>query len=305
MRLLVGQHFGWLDETGHPVRTAGGKAIRPALALLAAEATGADARAAIPGAVAVELVHNFSLLHDDVMDADLTRRHRPAAWTVYGVPAAILAGDALLNLAFGVLARSSEAAAATLLLSSALDRLVEGQSADLSLEKSQTADLGESIDTAAGKTGALLSCACALGGLLAQGSPRQVERLAAFGAEVGLAFQHVDDLLGIWGDPSVTGKPVYSDLASRKKSLPVTAALVSGTSAGEELAALYGTGRPLTETELARAAVLVEAAGGRRWSQQRAAAHVESAQRLLTAGFEVSATEEMLAIARLVSDRDH
>lgn len=304
MRLIIGHHFGWHDRTGHPVTADGGKAIRPTLALLAAEAIGADARAAIPGAVAVELVHNFSLLHDDVMDEDLTRRHRPTAWAVYGIPAAILAGDALLNLAFGVLARSSEPAAATVLLSSALDRLVEGQSADLALEKSETADLGECIRAAAGKTGALLGCACALGGLLAQGSPRQIERLTAFGAELGLAFQHVDDLLGIWGDPSVTGKPVYSDLASRKKSLPVAAALVSGSSAGTELAALFRTRCPLSQAELARAAVLVEAAGGRRWSQQQAAAHVESAQQMLAAGFEVGATEEMLAIAHLIADRD-
>jgi geranylgeranyl diphosphate synthase, type I len=305
MRLIIGHHFGWHDESGHPVGAGGGKAIRPTLALLAAEAIGADAGVAIPGAVAVELVHNFSLLHDDVMDGDLTRRHRPAAWTVYGVPATILAGDALLNLAFGLLARSSQPAAATMLLSSALDRLVEGQSADLLLEKREAVGLSECIDTAAGKTGALLGCACAMGGLLGQGSPRQIERLAVFGGEIGLAFQHVDDLLGIWGDPSVTGKPVYSDLASRKKSLPVTAALVSGTSAGDELAALLGAGRPLTDDELARAATLIEAAGGRRWSQERAAAHVESAQQVLTTGFEVRATEEMVAIARLIADRDY
>lgn len=304
MRLIIGYHFGWHDEAGHPVGTDGGKAIRPTLALLAAEAIGADATVAVPGAVAVELVHNFSLLHDDVMDGDLTRRHRPAAWTVYGVPATILAGDALLNLAFGLLARSSQPAAATLMLSSALDRLVEGQSADLVLEKREAVDLGECIDTAAGKTGALLGCACAIGGLLGQGGPWQIERLAAFGTEIGMAFQHVDDLLGIWGDPTITGKPVYSDLASRKKSLPVTSALVSGTSAGDELAALLGTGRPLTDLELAHAATMIEAAGGRQWSQQRAAAHVASARQLLTAGFEARATEEMLAIARLIADRD-
>lgn len=305
LRLIIGYHLGWHDEAGQPAGVHGGKAIRPTLALLAAEAVGADARVAVPGAVAVELVHNFSLLHDDVMDGDATRRHRPTAWAVYGIPAAILAGDALLNLAFGVLARSSQPAASTLLLNSTLDRLVEGQSADLQSEKRTVVGLTECVDTAAGKTGALLGCACAMGGLLARGSAEQVERLAGFGAELGLAFQHVDDLLGIWGDPSVTGKPVYSDLASRKKSLPVTAALVSGTAAGRELAAVFGTERPLSDAELAHAATLVEAAGGRRWSQRQATAHLESAQQLLTAGFQAGATEEMLAIARLIADRDY
>lgn len=305
VRLIIGYHLGWHDEAGRPTAAGGGKAIRPTLALLAAEAVGADARIALPGALAVELVHNFSLLHDDVMDADLTRRHRPTAWTLFGIPAAILAGDALLNLAFGVLADSSQPAVAARLLNSALNRLVDGQNADLLFEKRKAVDVRECIDTAAGKTGALLGCACAMGGLFARGSPQQIESLSVFGAELGLAFQHVDDLLGIWGDPSVTGKPVYSDLTSRKKSLPVVAALVSGTSAGSELAALYETDRQLTDAELANAASLIEAAGGRRWSREQAEAHLGSAQRLLAAGFDPRAIEEMLTIASLIADRDY
>jgi geranylgeranyl diphosphate synthase type I len=305
VRLIIGYHLGWHDEAGRPTGASGGKAIRPTLAVLAAGAVGADARMAVPGALAVELVHNFSLLHDDVMDGDLTRRHRPTAWTLFGIPAAILAGDALLNLAFGVLADSGQPAVATRLLSSALNRLVDGQNADLLLEKRKAVDVRECIDTAAGKTGALLGCACAMGGLFGGGSPQQIESLSVFGAELGLAFQHIDDLLGIWGDPSVTGKPVYSDLASRKKSLPVVAALVSGTSAGSELAALYETDRRLTDAELAYAASLIDAAGGRRWSREQAEAHLASAQRLLTAGFDPRATEEMLTIASLIADRDY
>ncbi len=304
VRLIVGYHFGWNDEAGRPTGAHGGKAIRPTLALLAAEAVGADAAVAVPGAVAVELAHNFSLLHDDVMDQDLTRRHRPTAWCVFGIPAAILAGDALLNLAFGVLAGSTHPAAARL-LSSALNRLVEGQNADLLLERRKAVDIKECIDIAAGKTGAMLGCACAIGGLLAGGSRRQVECLDAFGAQLGLAFQHVDDRLGIWGDPAVTGKPVYSDLARRKKSLPITAALISGTSAGSELAALYETERPLTDSELTYAADLVEAAGGRRWSLNEAEAYLASAQQLLTSGFEANAAQEMHAIACLIADRDY
>src|SRR5579884_3825829 len=104
MRTIARYHFGWADEHGKDTQGGGGKALRPALTLLSAEAAGGCATSALPAAVAVELVHNFSLLHDDVMDGDLERRHRPTAWTVYGSGPAVLAGDALLSLAFDVLA---------------------------------------------------------------------------------------------------------------------------------------------------------------------------------------------------------
>lgn len=306
LRLVVGYHFGWHDADGSPAETYGGKAIRPALALLSAEAVGADKAVAMPAAVAVELVHNFSLLHDDVMDGDETRRRRPTTWTVFGVPAAILAGDALLTLAFGVIAGGRRSTTAACMLTSALLRLVEGQNADLTLEKRVTATVPESVEMAAAKTGALLGCACALGAAIGGGEPEQVEVLRTFGEQVGLAFQHIDDLLGIWGDPAVTGKPAYSDLANRKKSLPITAALVSGTAAGHELADLYSADRPLTEDELSHAAALVEAAGGRRWSQSRAEDHLAAALQWLTAGgFEERATGELLAVAQLITERDH
>jgi geranylgeranyl diphosphate synthase, type I len=306
LQLVVGYHFGWHDENGRPAQAYGGKAIRPALALLSAEAVGADKAAAMPAAVAVELVHNFSLLHDDVMDRDESRRHRPTAWSVFGVPAAILAGDALLALAFGIISGCRRSATATCMVTSALLRLVDGQNADLILEKRATATVLESVEMAAAKTGALLGCACALGADLGAAEPGQVEILRTFGEQVGLAFQHVDDLLGIWGDPAVTGKPAYSDLANRKKSLPVTAALVSGTAAGRELADLYSVDRPLTGDELTRAAALVEAAGGRGWSQSRAEDHLATAlQWLMAAGLEERATGELVAVARLITERDH
>jgi geranylgeranyl diphosphate synthase type I len=306
LQTIVGYHLGWLDDGGRAVKPCGGKAIRPTLAMLSAEAVGAEPDVAVPAAVAVELVHNFSLLHDDVMDGDRTRRWRPAAWTVFGIPAAILAGDALLTLAFGVLARSSQPAAAMRILTSALNRLVDGQTADMALERQSSVSVAECVEMAANKTGALLACACTMGATFGGGSPEQVECLGAFGERLGLAFQHVDDLLGIWGDPAVTGKPVYSDLANRKKSLPVAAALHSGTSAGRDLARLYSLDRQLTGDELASAAKLVEAAGGRRWSRLQAEAHLAAALLwLLAAGFEERSAEEMLAVARLIAQRDH
>ncbi|WP_158894574.1 polyprenyl synthetase family protein [Amycolatopsis anabasis] len=267
---VAGYHFGWLDACGGPAEAPGAKAVRPALALLSASAVGGSARAAVPGAVGVELVHNFSLLHDDVMDGDRFRHHRPTVWVVFGVPAAVLAGDALWALALRVLDECGATGAATRMLTTALEGLVAGQSADTDFERRTDVTVEQCRAMAAGKTGALLGCACALGALFGGGSRGQITCLAGFGEQLGMAFQLVDDLLGIWGDPAVTGKPIGSDVASRKKSLPVVFALSSGTPAGEELAALYRLERPLTHAEVTRAADLVEQAGGRLWAQAEA-----------------------------------
>ncbi len=305
MLRIAGYHFGWWNERGQPEQANGGKAIRPTLVLLSAEAVGGRAAAAVQAAAAVELVHNFSLVHDDVMDGDLTRRHQPTAWSVFGVNPAILVGDALLTLALDVLAASGHPSAteATRMLSAAVQALVEGQCADLDLEGRALVELAECLSMAARKTGALMGCACAMGACFGGGSPEQAEHLRGFGERLGLAFQHVDDLLGIWGDPAVTGKPVYSDLRSRKKSLPVVAALTSDTPAGRELAALYRRDQPLSGTDLDHAAELIELAGGRSWSQTQVDDLLAQAMRRLPASGPAGA--ELGALARLATHRDH
>jgi geranylgeranyl diphosphate synthase type I len=304
MRRISGYHFGWWDTHGVPAQGDGGKALRPALVLLCAEAAGGDAADAVPAAVAVELVHNFSLLHDDVMDGDTTRRHRPTAWTVFGTGPAVLAGDALLTLAFEILAPSG--VPSTRLLSAGVLDLLDGQAADVDFEQRDDVTPGECVGMAKGKTAALLGASCTLGALSARGEPEAAERFGAFGRAIGLAFQHIDDLLGIWGDPDVTGKPVFSDLQNRKKSLPVVTALCSGTAAGAELADLYGRTDPLDDTELARAAALVEAAGGRQWSQAQADALLAKGLRELAAVNPVPrAGAELAALARLITTRTH
>ncbi|GAA4906893.1 geranylgeranyl diphosphate synthase type I [Stackebrandtia albiflava] len=308
MRRIAGYHLGWWDADGTPVRESGGKAIRPALTVLCAEAVGATGGAAVPVAVAVELVHNFSLLHDDVIDRDTTRRHRPTAWTVFGRGDAILAGDALSTLAVDVVAGSGHphALEAVRMVNATVQELIDGQSVDMAFESRDDVGVAECRAMAESKTGALLSCACALGALYGGGDRARVAALAEFGGLLGLAFQFVDDLLGIWGDPALTGKPAHSDLGNRKKSLPVVAALNSRSPQAVELAELYHGGGELDRDDQARAARLIEEAGGRAWSTGQADSLLDLAMdRLAVAELPDGPTAELAALARLVTRRDH
>src|SRR5699024_6788589 len=200
IRDVVRYHLGWVDRSGNPVTGGGGKALRPALTVLCAQAAGVDPGAAVPGAVAVELVHNFSLLHDDVMDGDTERRSRPTVWWLYGVPTAILAGDALLTLAVEVVERSGDHAD-TRRGTGAVQELIRGQRQDVGFERRHEVALHECLEMADGKTGALMCCAAGIGPLLAGAPPETARTLGRFGRELGMAFQLVDDLLGIRGDP--------------------------------------------------------------------------------------------------------
>ncbi len=306
-RRVVSYHLGWTDAQGRP-GTAGGKALRPALALLSARAAKADVAVGLPGAMAVELVHAFSLLHDDIMDGDRTRRHRPAAWTVYGSSAAILGGDALLALAQDVLLDSPGEGGrrAARLLNAATLRLIAGQALDLGFESRFDVSLDQCLTMAGDKTGALLSCSAAIGATLAEAPEALVDALAGFGAEMGLAFQLVDDLLGIWGSTETTGKPVLSDLRARKKSLPVVAALTADTAESARLADLYGREDPLSEDDLREAARLIEAAGGRAWAETEAANRIALAEaHLAGAQMPDHVRTELLDIARFVTSRDY
>jgi geranylgeranyl diphosphate synthase type I len=304
---VVSYHLGWTDTSGRRTQ-GGGKALRPALAVLSARAAGDGDGRCVPVAAAVELVHGFSLLHDDVMDRDPTRRHRPAAWTVFGESAAILAGDAMLALAQELILDETDPArtrAAGCLLA-ATRRLIAGQSRDLDFERRDDVRLEECRRMSADKTASLLACACSIGAIAMDAPERLVSALSSFGAETGLAFQLVDDLLGIWGSPETTGKPVLSDLRSRKKTLPVVAALTSGTAAGGALAALFARPGPLTEADLGEAARLVDEAGGRDWAETEAKHRLDAAERHLSqADMPAAVRAEFLDIAHFITSRDH
>jgi geranylgeranyl diphosphate synthase, type I len=303
---VIAYHLGFTDAEGHPVDADGGKAVRPALALLSAEAAGAPAEAGLPGAIAVELVHNFSLLHDDVMDHDLERRHRPTAWALFGVGQAIVTGDALMieaiaalldvTVPHGVRAASS--------LTTATARMIAGQAQDLSFASRLDVTPDECLAMCADKTGALLSCASSIGAILAGASQAVVDALAGFGLHLGLAFQAVDDLLGIWGRPGATGKPVAGDLREHKKTLPVVIALASSGRNRDRLAAVLSNGS-MTEEAVHEAMELVERCGGRAGCLREAERQLDAAMGWLDrAPLEASARAELEEVAAFVAARD-
>ena len=280
MDTVAAYHFGWIDAHGRPTEADSGKAVRPALALLSAEAAGAPAEVGVPGAVAVELVHNFSLLHDDLMDGDEQRRHRDTVWKVHGPAQAILVGDALFALAVEVILEggTEHAARAARRLAAASRKLVDGQAQDIAFEHRERVSVAECLEMEGNKTGALLACAAGIGAVIGGADDALADALETYGHHLGLAFQAVDDLLGIWGDPATTGKLTWSDLRQRKKSLPVVAALAAEGPAAERLTALLTADakksaeefEDFDEAEFATRAALIEEAGGRSWTEEEA-----------------------------------
>ncbi|MFD5340858.1 polyprenyl synthetase family protein [Streptomyces hawaiiensis] len=276
---MAAYSFGWCEIGGAPTVAPGGKGVRQALAVLGAEAAGAPGRAGVAAAVAVELVHAFSLLHDDIMDGDADRRGRPAVWKAYGTGPAVLAGDALFALAVETLAAQPGGAGGVRTLSVALGDLVRGQADDLLFADRpwtgpERVRPDEYRAMAEHKTGALLGCAAGLGAVLGGAGPETVAALDRAGRHLGVAFQIVDDVLGVWGDPRVTGKPVHGDLRERKRTFPVLVALGSPT--GGRIAALLESGdAPGT------AAALIEEAGGRSAAMAEARRHITAVETAL------------------------
>ncbi|HZD80835.1 MAG TPA: polyprenyl synthetase family protein [Actinomycetota bacterium] len=305
IRRVVGYHLGLADADGTPTGSLTGKAVRPALAFLSAEAAGAPAEVGLPGAVAVELIHNFSLLHDDVMDRDRERRHRPTAWTLFGVGAAITAGDALQTQAHELLldpptpARVRAASA----LASATAKMIVGQAQDLSFESRLDVSPEESRRMCANKTGALLSCAASIGAILAEAPAPTVRALSEFGLHLGLAYQAIDDILGIWGRPEITGKPVANDLREHKKSLPVAEALSFGGPASDRLHELLSDGS-VNDGALQEAMGLLEGIGARPMAEREADREIEAALGALDReGIQERVRERLSEIARFVTAR--
>src|SRR5260221_7558578 len=226
---MLAYHMGWIGEGAGPEVT--GKRIRPLLVLLTTASCGADWQSALPAAAAVELVHNFSLVHDDIQDNSPKRRGRDTVWTKWGAPMAINAGDALFVLSNQAIIDLKEnylaevvVKAAELLHNACLD-LTRGQYLDMSYEERKDLSIEDYWPMISGKTSALLIACCQIGALLGGADKEKREAYRSFGHYIGLAFQVQDDILGIWGNEKLTGKSAASDLVEGKNSLPVLAGL--------------------------------------------------------------------------------
>jgi geranylgeranyl diphosphate synthase type I len=242
------------------------------LCVLACAAAGGDPRAALPAAAGLELLHNFSLLHDDIEDNSPLRRHRPTAWAIFGMPITCNAGDGMFSLAHTAFFRMEELGVPSSTLLRALRRfdemcvaLTEGQYLDMSFEKRLGVTPEDYFRMIAGKTGALLAVAPEIGALVA-GAPEDLCALyRRYGAALGRAFQLQDDILGIWGDEAATGKSAASDILSKKKTLPVIYALAH-EAVGAKLAARYA-GADFTEADVPVVLALLDEAGARSYSE--------------------------------------
>jgi len=284
---------------------SGGKRVRAALALLSAAAVSGDEAGAVAGAVGIELVHNFSLIHDDIIDGDESRRGRPTVWSKFGVGTAVIAGDAVLALANQVLLEdpSPHAARAAAFLGTATQQMIAGQADDMAFETERVVSVEQCVEMSRCKTGALLRCASALGAILVGATGAQVEALGDYGTHLGIAFQAIDDVLGIWGDPEATGKSAANDVLRHKKTIPIAAALACDDPSADTLADLL-TG-DLTPEDVVRVADLIDELGGRRHALALADRHLDEA--IAALGRVPLAPEpvaELVVLAHYVTERD-
>ncbi len=301
-------HLGWEDRSGSPVELRREKMLRPVGLLMVAEALGGDVQQAVAAAASVELIHNFSLLHDDIEDDSQYRHGRPTVWTFAGQAQAINTGDGMYTIARLGQYRLLDAGVAperVLAVMQELDeacmQLVEGQHLDISFETRNDVTADEYVEMAHGKTAAMFAGPLAAGALLAGVSSEVVDAFRAYGRHVGLAFQMVDDVLGIWGDTELTGKPVGDDLRSRKMTYPVILALAAEGEAASKLRDAYRT-RAGRNEDVAALATLVEATRARESTVAMAEREEQLAMDALTAagvGDEVRALCEAYALSAI------
>ena len=294
-------HLGWVDTDLTPTSNNPGKLLRPTLLLLAYEAAGAwglanegeDTRylqRALPAAVSVELTHNFTLIHDDIEDGDIERRHRPTMWKLWGIPHAINTGDgmfALARLALWNVVRNGVDGDLAVRLGEALDRasfvLAEGQYLDISFETRLDISIVMYLDMIRRKTAALMGCAAEMGARLGTPNQETIDRLQQFGQAMGLAFQVRDDLLGIWATSEESGKTPAGDIYRRKKSLPVLHALEHASPSDQQvLRTIYQQTTPVTLAQVEQIQAIFERTQTQAYCRQFLTTYCQQAHEILT-----------------------
>jgi len=271
--------MGWQDEHGHSCQRESGKFIRSTLCLLSCQAVGGDTSQAMPAAAAAELIHNFSLIHDDIEDASYERHHRPTLWRVWGQSQAINAGDAMFTLAYLALLKLEEKGIADekvtnsiRMLSLACLELCEGQYLDIEYENRLDTTIEDYLNMAAKKTAALFAVSTSLGAYLGSGDSKLVDFFHLFGKELGIAYQICDDILGIWGAKESIGKST-SDISQKKKTLPVVYGLQNSEGeARKKLKKLYSQ-KSIEGEDMIEVTKILDQLGARDYAENLAEQH--------------------------------
>lgn len=273
---MLRYHLGWVDEQGKPIATKGGKYLRATLCLLACESVSSNFKPALPLAEAIEYVHNFSLVHDDIQDNDQKRRHKPTVWSIWGKPQAINVGSAMrviASLAVHKLSRYGISCSRQMKASSIMDQaclnMIEGQYLDISFEHKKNIGLQDYLVMIEKKTAALIEASLMMGACLFVGG-RKLEAFGALGRNLGLAFQIKDDMLGIWGNDQKTGKSSGSDILKRKKSMPIVYLMENGSEQVKKgLSSIYSQDK-ISKRDLQQVLDYLDQAGAREYCQKQA-----------------------------------
>ncbi len=310
---VIGYHFGWVNQDFQPSNVGRGKMLRPTLHLLVFEALTDGYKEALPVAAAIEMIHNFSLLHDDIEDNGHERRGQPTAWTIWGMPRILNVGDFLYAMAFKSIHgldlnrfSAEKVLAITRLMTNSCIAITEGQDLDIGFENLTQVSTAMYLDMVYKKTGALIEAAVVSGAMLATSDEHIIKNYYEFAHNIGIAFQIRDDLLGIWGDTTKTGKSTVDDLRQKKKTLPIiyTLSQVRGLQA-EQLAACYTNFEPLSDRQIDFVRECLDCVGASAYAQSMAAHYSEKA---FTALHKINivnnAQIELESIAKFLVDRE-
>ena len=310
---LLRYYMGWVDTEGNATSGTEGKYLRPTLCLFSCEAVGGSRCLAMPAAAAMELIHNFSLIHDDIQDRDETRHHRKTLWAIWGIPKALVAGNVLRIVADSTLddlqsvgVPSGRALPVIRQLTQAYLEMIEGQYLDISFEGQSEVGLKQYLDMIARKTGALIRCSFTMGALIGSQNIADANAFRESGRALGFLFQVRDDILGIWGDEESTGKPVGADIRRKKNAFPAVYSMSQAR--GEDkrhLLSIYGKSE-LSDTDVEDVLHIMEVLNVREHAHALAVEEAEVAMEALAAvEMNQSARREYENLLEFLLHREH
>jgi len=294
------------DAAGHLI-VNGGKRLRPYMVIRSCQILKGKVSNAMPAASAVEMIHNFSLVHDDIMDNDEMRHGVPTVHKKFGIPIAILAGDVLFSKAFQVITNSKLSSSATTHLVSRLSKacvdICEGQLLDIKMaEEKKIPSQTEYITMIGKKTAALFDVSCAMGAICATNKPKDISNLSSFGRNLGIAFQITDDLIGVMGDPKITKKPVGNDLREGKKSLPILMAIKLAKGNDKKIILKAFGNSKISRKDLNKAVEVIRSLGIEQNVRRQALKYAEKAEKSL-ARYSGYAKVELISLLEFVVKR--